>query len=130
MRLLNHLIIRNKQLNSSEYNEKIQEIVNNYNEIKTKLYENYIQKYAELFFSSNELENINIIKLIKNGRFSRCEYMGNRWYQSKNKDWTKVIKTKSFRHSKLHFFYFFRSYFVVNNLLIRNKIFFKNTIGK
>ena len=107
MRLLNHLIIRNKQLNSSEYNEKIQEIVNNYNEIKTKLYENYIQKYAELFFSSNELENINIIKLIKNGRFSRCEYIGNRWYQSKNKDWTKVIKTKSFRHSKLHFFTFF-----------------------
>ena len=52
-------------MNLSEYNEKIQEIVNNYNEIKNKLYENYIQKYAELFFSSNELENINIIKLIK-----------------------------------------------------------------
>jgi hypothetical protein len=84
-------------LNLSEYNEKIQEIVNNYNEIKNKLYENYIQKYAELFFSSNELlENINIIKLIKNGRFSRCEYIGNRWYQSKNKNWTKVFNKNSF----------------------------------
>ncbi len=84
-------------MNLSEYNEKIQEIVNNYNEIKNKLYENYIQKYAELFFSSNELlENINIIKLIKNGRFSRCEYIGNRWYQSKNKNWTKVFNKNSF----------------------------------
>ena len=101
MRLLNHLIIRNKQLNLSEYNEKIQEIVNNYNEIKTKLYENYIQKYAELFFSSNELENINIIKLIKNGRFSRCEYIGNRWLRSKEKNWTKVIKNLLFSFYRL-----------------------------
>jgi hypothetical protein len=90
-------------LNLSEYNEKIQEIVNNYNEIKNKLYENYIQKYAELFFSSNELENINIIKLIKNGRFSRCEYFGDRWLRSKEKNWTKVtifILSFSFEISK------------------------------
>ena len=80
-------------MNLSKYSEKVQEIFNDYTEFRNKSYENYIQKYAELFFSSNELENINIIKLIKNGRFSRCEYIGNRWYQSKNKDWTKVVKT-------------------------------------
>ena len=84
----------NKDILSQNQEEKIEEIVAIYNEIKSKLYENYLQKYAELFFSSEELENINIIKLMKNGvfRYDRYEYFDNYWlpFKLREKSWTKL----------------------------------------
>jgi len=60
---------------------KIEEIEKIFNELTNKMKnENNFYKYPEIFFSSKELENINIVKLISNGGFKnlRCEY------------WTKV----------------------------------------
>ena len=88
----------NKDILSQNQEEKIEEIVAIYNEIKSKLYENYLQKYSELFFSSKELENINIIKLMKNGvfRYDRFEYYDDFRFDLREKSWTKVniIKNK------------------------------------
>jgi hypothetical protein len=96
LKFLNQLLIENNAV-SNQNKEKFEEIVKISNEIRNKLYENYFQKYPELFFSSKELENINIIKLIKEGKFSRYEFLGNnredgddREFEFLDKDWTKV----------------------------------------
>ena len=69
---------------------KIEAII--YNELKNKFNENYLQKYAEPIFSFKLLENISIIKLIKNGYVDRHKYCDGYWFKLSDKYWTKVNK--------------------------------------
>jgi len=73
----------NNQTKQIDKITKIQEIDHIYNEFKKiiKKDEQYFYKYSEIFFSLKELENINIIKLIKEKEFDKS---------FRNENWRKV----------------------------------------
>jgi uncharacterized protein with von Willebrand factor type A (vWA) domain len=75
--------LKNKQISSinNQITEKFQAIENVFNELKIKINENWFNKFSELFFSSKELQNISIIKLITDGKYNL----------NRNENWTKVI---------------------------------------
>jgi len=76
----------NNQTKQIDKITKIQEIDHIYNEFKKiiKKDEQYFYKYSEIFFSLKELENINIINLIKEKEFNK----ENRLFRNEN--WRKV----------------------------------------
>ena len=73
----------NNQTKQIDKITKIQEIDHIYNEFKKiiKKDEQYFYKYSEIFFSLKELENINIINLIKEKEFDKS---------FRNENWRKV----------------------------------------
>ena len=76
--------LKNKQISSINNQiiiEKFQAIEKVFNEVKIKINENWFNKFSELFFSSKELQNISIIKLITDGK---CNF-------NRNENWAKVI---------------------------------------
>jgi len=58
---------------------KIKELVKNYSDTKNKINDYFFQNYQELFFSSKELDNITIIKLVKTGTY--CKRHNECWTQ-------------------------------------------------
>ena len=77
LKILNSILSNRNILIQSN---KIKELVKNYSDTKNKINDYFFQNYQELFFSSKELDNINIIKLVKTGTYSKRH----------NECWTQV----------------------------------------
>jgi len=77
LKILNSYLQNNRQIFNKFQLTKIEEINKILMNFRIKMIdEKSFGKYSEIFFSSKELENINLLKLIKNGEFKedRQEY--------------------------------------------------------